>query len=57
MSNILSNILLFLLLPGKLKALEYDCTFSAAFLKLSTLNVSGISSSSYKSTITEPLDT
>ena len=46
---------MFLFVAGRLKALEYDCTLSAAFLKLSALKVKGISSSSYKSTITEPL--
>ena len=45
---------MFLLVAGKLKSLEYDCTFSATFLKSSTLKVNGISSSWYKSQITWP---
>ena len=42
-------------MAGSLNALEYDCTFSNTFLKSSTLNVNGISSSSYKSSNTWPL--
>ena len=54
-SNILSNILLFLFVAGSLNAFEYDCTFSKTFLKSSTLNVNGISSSSYRSSNTCPV--
>ena len=45
---------MFLFVAGKLKSLEYDCTFSATFLKSSTLKLNGISSSWYKSHITCP---
>jgi len=53
----LLNILLFLFVAGKLKSFEYDCTFSAAFLKSSTLRLNGIASLSYRSQITEPSST
>ena len=49
-SNILSKIWLFLFVAGRSKSFE----FSATFLKSSTLKVSGISSSWYKSQITCP---